>query len=82
MVPLHCTKNLLSRCDVRDVESLSRLYDGCENYFLASVDIFCNNAGVNASHGWRKCLDINLVRIVYKDSLIVTWYAGICDGRV
>ena len=29
--------------------------------FLESVSIFCNNAGINHTAGWRKCLDVNIV---------------------
>ena len=30
------------------------------------VSIFCNNAGINHTAGWRKCLDVNLVSEIKK----------------
>ena len=29
--------------------------------FTEPVSIFCNNAGINHTAGWRKCLDVNIV---------------------
>ena len=42
-------------------EDLIALYDGCEEHFKGKVNIFCNNAGINAQQGWRKCMEINIV---------------------
>ena len=53
--------NTHCRCDVTKLEELTALYDGAEEHFKAKVDIFCNNAGINTSLGWRKCMDINIV---------------------
>ena len=38
---------IITRCDVTKQDDLIALYDGCEEYFKAKVDIFCNNAGIN-----------------------------------
>merc|ERR1712106_322053 len=52
------------QCDVTKQEDLVALYDGCEEYFKAKVDIFCNNAGINTALGWRKCMDINIIAVM------------------
>jgi len=46
-------------------EDLKALYNGCESYFSSKVDIFCNNAGINHIPGWRKCMEIDIVCILY-----------------
>jgi len=52
------------RCDVTNLEQLTELYDGAEQYFGEPVTIFCNNAGINHTAGWRKCLDVNIVGLM------------------
>merc|ERR1712142_346909 len=52
------------QCDVTKQDDLIALYDGCEEYFKAKVDIFCNNAGINTAQGWRKCMDINIIAVM------------------
>merc|ERR1711915_352968 len=52
------------KCDVTKQEELTALYDGAEEHFKAKVDIFCNNAGINTSLGWRKCMDINIIAVM------------------
>ena len=37
------------------------MYEGAEAFFKETVDIFCNNAGINHTFGWRKCMDIDFV---------------------
>jgi len=52
------------KCDVTKKTELESLYDGCEEHFGGKVDIFCNNAGVNHSVGWKKCMDINIMAVM------------------
>jgi len=52
------------RCNVTNLEDLTALYDGAEKYFGEPVSIFCNNAGINHTAGWRKCLDVNIVGVM------------------
>jgi len=52
------------RCNVTSLEDLTALYDGAEQYFGEPVSIFCNNAGINHTAGWRKCLDVNIVGVM------------------
>ena len=40
---------------------MKALYDGAEEYFGGKVSIFCNNAGINHTAGWKKCMDIDIV---------------------
>ena len=49
------------RCDVTNEDDLTALYDGCEKHFGGKVDIFCNNAGINHTAGWKKCMQIDIV---------------------
>ena len=43
------------------LEEVTALYEGAEAFFKETVDIFCNNAGINHTFGWRKCMDIDFV---------------------
>jgi len=52
------------RCDVTNLDQLTALYDGAEQYFGEPVTIFCNNAGINHTAGWKKCLDVNIVGLM------------------
>ena len=49
------------RCDVTKEDDLTTLYDGCEKHFGGKVDIFCNNAGISHTAGWKKCMQIDIV---------------------
>jgi len=52
------------QCDVTKDDDLKQLYDGCEEYFKGSVDIFCNNAGINHVRGWRLCMEIDIIAVM------------------
>jgi len=52
------------RCDVTQEDQLVNLYDGAEKYFTGSVDIFCNNAGIGQSKGWRLCMEIDIMAVM------------------
>ena len=28
------------------------------------VDILANNAGINVNHGWRKCMEVNIMAVM------------------
>ena len=49
-------------CDVRNEDDWTELWDSTEAYFSAPVDILVNNAGINPIHGWRKTMDICIVK--------------------
>jgi 3-oxoacyl-[acyl-carrier protein] reductase len=51
------------RCDVTVEEQFRALWDASEAFFKAPVDVLVNNAGVNHTYGWRKCMDINIVSV-------------------
>ena len=61
-IHLFNTKFIFNRCDVTKEEELEALYNGAEEYFGGKVSIFCNNAGINHMSGWKKCMDIDIVR--------------------
>jgi len=52
------------RCDVTKEDDLTELYDGAEKHFGGSVDIFCNNAGINHTAGWKKCMEIDIMAVM------------------
>jgi len=52
------------RCDVTKYEELTALYDEAESFFKDKVDIWCNNAGVNHTLGWKKCMDIDIMAVM------------------
>ena len=52
------------KCNVLDKDDIEALYSEAERYFGHSVDIFCNNAGVNHVRGWRLCMDINIMSVM------------------
>ena len=29
------------------------------DHHVPQIDIWCNNAGINANHGWRLCLEVS-----------------------
>jgi len=53
------------RCDVRKEEEMTALYDGAEQFFKGKVGIFCNNAGINHLPGWRMCMDIDIMSVMF-----------------
>ena len=53
------------KCDVTKEEDLVSLYDNCESYFKGKVSIFCNNAGVNYTAGWKKCMEVDIVSLYF-----------------
>jgi len=52
------------KCDVTKEEEMKALYDGAEEYFGGKVSIFCNNAGINHTAGWKKCMDIDIMAVM------------------
>ena len=49
------------RCNVTKEDELMALYDEAEEHFGGKVSIFCNNAGINHTAGWKKCMDVDIV---------------------
>ena len=47
-------------CDVTKQDQFVNLYDETEKYFNSKVELLVNNAGINTSLGWRKCIDVNV----------------------
>lgn len=52
------------KCDVLVKEDIVNLYEGCESHFGKTVDIFCNNAGINHARGWKLCMDIDIMAVI------------------
>jgi len=52
------------KCDVTSEDDLTTLYDGAEKHFGGKVDIFCNNAGINHTAGWKKCMQIDIMAVM------------------
>jgi len=52
------------KCNVTVKADLEALYDGCEKHFNGKVSIFCNNAGINQTAGWKKLMDINIIAVM------------------
>ena len=52
-------------CDVTSDEQFEKLFDKAEELFgVDCVDIFVNNAGVNTSVGWKKCMEVNIMAVL------------------
>jgi len=52
------------QCNVLQKQDIVDLYEGCEKHFGRSVDIFCNNAGINHIRGWKLCMDIDIMAVM------------------
>jgi len=52
------------KCDVLNKDDIVNLYEGCEAHFGKTVDIFCNNAGINHAQGWKLCMDIDIMAVM------------------
>jgi 15-hydroxyprostaglandin dehydrogenase (NAD) len=48
-------------CDVTNEGQFKDLWDASEAFFKAPVDVLVNNAGINHTQGWKKCMDIDIV---------------------
>jgi len=58
-------KVLFVQCDVTKDEELVRVFDKCEAYFkVACIDLLVNNAGINWTLGWKKCLEVNIIGVM------------------
>jgi len=64
------------RCDVTKKDELVTLYEGCELHFGAKIDIWCNNAGINANHGWRLCLEVNTMAVMEATEVVMERMSG------
>jgi len=63
-------------CDVTKRENLVALYENCEEHFGAKIDIWCNNAGINANHGWRLCLEVNTMAVMEATEVVMERMSG------
>ena len=53
------------QCDVTKEEEFRNLFDRAEeNFGVTCVDILANNAGINVNHGWRKCMEVNIMAVM------------------
>ena len=53
------------KCDVSKEEEFIHLFDQSEEFFQVScVDMLVNNAGVNTNHGWRPCMEVNIMAVM------------------
>jgi len=52
------------KCNVLQKDDIVNLYESCERHFGKTVDIFCNNAGINHNRGWRLCMDIDIMAVM------------------
>jgi len=64
------------RCDVTKRDDLVALYEDCEQHFAAKIDIWCNNAGINANHGWRLCLEVNTMAVMEAVEVVMERMSG------
>ena len=52
-------------CDVTKKEEFVNLFDKTEEFFqVACVDLLANNAGINLNHGWRMCMEVNIMSVM------------------
>ena len=53
------------KCDVTKKEQFTNLFDKTEEFFQVScVDLLANNAGINLNHGWRLCMEVNIMSVM------------------
>jgi len=53
------------QCDVTKKEQFTNLFDKAEEFFQVScVDLLANNAGINLNHGWRMCMEVNIMSVM------------------
>ena len=53
------------KCDVTKKEQFTNLFDKAEEFFQVScVDLLANNAGINLNHGWRMCMEVNIMSVM------------------
>lgn len=58
------TKVHFIKCNVLSKDDIVNLYEGSEQHFKSTVDIFCNNAGINHLKGWKLCMDIDIMAVM------------------
>lgn len=52
-------------CDVTKKEQFINLFDKTEEFFKVScIDLLGNNAGINVNHGWRMCMEVNIMSVM------------------
>ena len=52
-------------CDVCQEEQFTALFQRAEEFFQVScVDLLVNNAGINTNHGWRPCMEVNIMSVM------------------
>jgi len=52
-------------CDVTKKEQFINLFDKTEEFFQVScIDLLGNNAGINVNHGWRMCMEVNIMSVM------------------
>jgi len=49
-------------CDVTVSEQFEQLYSETETFFNQPVNLLVNNAGINHKFGWKKCMEVDIVR--------------------
>ena len=49
-------------CDVTKADEVAALWAAAAERFGRAPDVLVNNAGVGHLLGWRKCIEVNLVR--------------------
>jgi len=57
-------------CDITSYEQFEQLYIDTEAYFNQPVNMLVNNAGITHKPGWKKCMDVNIVRLLCKYELM------------
>ena len=58
------------QCDVTKEHEFESLFDKTEEYFgVPCIDILVNNAGVYENHGWRKCMEVNIIGVITGTSI-------------
>ena len=52
-------------CDVTKEEEFNNLFDFAEDFFKVNcIDMLVNNAGINPTYGWKKCMDVNIIGVM------------------
>lgn len=79
-------KVVFVECDVTKEQDLKRLWEEAERKLKGKIDCLINNAGVmGEKEGWKMCMDINLMGVLYGTTLAMdrmSRSSGGCGGTV
>ena len=58
-------------CDVSRQSDVANAWEKSERFFGREIDVLVNNAGINQTRGWRKCLEVNVNGVMHGSMLAV-----------